>query len=139
MDDSIPPPAIRLRSPLKSRLPAPPPEQGDLFATGDAGEEGYLKWKAETATLREAESHAPVLKQASLEAQGDDSGHALWQAEREQERRKFEERWAVPLGHRVRLVAADLRGRHELAAQLVDVGGEIHGVTMTSRRHHSQA
>lgn len=103
MDDSIPPPAIRLRSPLKSRLPAPPPEQGDLFATGDAGEEGYLKWKAETAMLREAESHGPVLKQASLEAQGDDSGHALWQAEREQERRKFEERWAVPLGHRVRV------------------------------------
>lgn len=103
MDDSIPPPAIRMRSRLPNRLPAPPPEQGDLFAAGNGNEEGYLKWKSETAIQREEASQVPKLKQASLEAQGDAAGHALWQAEREQERRKFEERWAVPLGHRVRV------------------------------------
>ena len=42
------------------------------------------------------------------------------------------QRGGEPLRERARLVAADLGGGHELAAQLLDVGGEVHDVIVTS-------
>lgn len=43
------------------------------------------------------------MQQPALEPGTDETGHANWKAEAAAAKRKFEERWAVPLGHRVRL------------------------------------
>ncbi len=77
--------------------------QGDLFSTASPGEDGWQFYKSEAAAAKSPLPRDEKRLQPALESQGDDSGHAHWKREREEEKRKFERQWAVPLGHRVRL------------------------------------
>jgi len=76
---------------------------GDLFSTASGNEDGWQFYQADAAAAKSPLPRDEKLLQPALESRSDDSGHAHWKLNREEQKRKFEQQWAVPLGHRVRL------------------------------------
>ena len=77
--------------------------QGDLFSSASGNEEGWQFYKSEAEAAKSPLPRDAKMQQPVLQSAADESGHAHWRAEGEIARRDFEKRWAVPLGHRVRL------------------------------------
>ena len=94
-------------------------------AGSSSGGGGSVTDEADVATAQ------PDVDRAGRQLAGDLLGRRGQRAEQGEPERRLE-RPGEPLGERARLVAADLCGRHELAAQLVDVGGEVHDDMVTS-------
>lgn len=74
----------------------------ELFAAAPAlVDDGYARWKAESAAERAAQEAAQ--RAAELPTSSDEGGFAAWKAEAEAARRAFEQRWGIPLGKPVRV------------------------------------
>ncbi len=82
-----------------SKEPTPAPVHDlELFASATHSEEGYLKWRAESAQERQA---------GLLPELADESGYAAWKSDQLAQRATFEKQWGIRLGHPVRI---QLRG-----------------------------
>jgi len=68
---------------------------------------------------------------AGSQLRGQLLGRGRQRTQQGQPERRLERR-GEPLGERPRFVTTDLGGRHQLPAELVDVGGEVHDDTVTS-------
>ena len=93
-------PAPRQTWAVSERNSSPPSASSDLdlFAAAPKSEEGYLKWRTETAQERKA---------GLLPERADESGYAAWKSDQLAQRAAFEKQWGIRLGHPVRI---QLRG-----------------------------